>query len=200
MRQKEDRLEDIVSELKETLKTIDQVQTNDLINGSITKLEDKIKKIRKIEKVDTIFECVLFFIIAILMAFSYLVDDRNSALTEKIENLEYRDSLFYRFMEPDSISHMFTYRIKDGEPLTYKALMHENDSIEKLNNSIKNKETEYRIKLELVQRVYPIRITEKGNYYRVHSEEIDSALILLKYFRNRITYNSEKKVWIIDIE
>lgn len=68
--------------------------------------------------------------------------DRVSVLETKISNLEYRDSLFNVFMEPD-FSHMFSYRIRNGKPLSYTQLSVELDSLHKLNAS-------YRVQLELV--------------------------------------------------
>lgn len=113
-------------------------------------------------------------------------------------NLEYRDSLFHTFMELDS-NNTFSYRIRNGQPITYKQLSCERDSLARklkecliLNNS-------YRIQLDLVLKNYPIELKQNGDEYSVSAPKIDSALILLPYYRDVLKYDKHNQEWQIRI-
>lgn len=53
-------------------------------------------------------------------------------------------------------------------------------------------------RLKMLLKHYPIKIKEVKDGYIFESPKIDSALILLPYFRNRLEYIPEKKCWVIE--
>jgi len=54
-------------------------------------------------------------------------------------------------------------------------------------------------RLEVIRATCKIRIEEDKNGYRLISPEIDSALILLPYYRNMLKYNAKERSWSIKI-
>lgn len=53
-------------------------------------------------------------------------------------------------------------------------------------------------RLKVLLNHYAIKIKEVKDGYFFESPEIDSALILLPYFRNRLEYIPDKKCWVIE--
>ena len=53
-------------------------------------------------------------------------------------------------------------------------------------------------RLKVLLNHYAIKIKEVKEGYFFESPEIDSALILLPYFRNRLEYIPDKKCWVIE--
>mgnify|MGYP007089724077 FL=1 len=103
--------------------------------------------------------------------------------------MEYRDSTFVDLMglETDSI---IVFRTRNGIPLTYKQLSEENDSIAQERDSIATC-------LRVILKNYPIKIKTSDNYFWAVSPQIDSALMLLPVFRDKIKYDEKKRVWSI---
>lgn len=139
---------------------------------------------------------LLFALIVFSLAVNLLLFDRNEALSNKIETLEYRDSLFIQFMEPDSAS-IITYRVKNGNPVTYHQLEAEKDSLQSLYNDMEGLKEHYRIKLGLATRNYPISFTKEGNVYTIHAPKLDSALLLLPVYRDMIEFDKEARTWTV---
>lgn len=106
---------------------------------------------------------VVFFLFALIvfsLAGNLLLLDRNEALSNKIETLEYRDSLFVQFMEPD-LASIITYRVKNGNPVTYHQLEAEKDSLQSLYNDMEGLKEHYRIKLGLATRITRFHLQKK---------------------------------------
>ena len=142
---------------------------------------------------------IVFFLFALIvfsLAGNLLLLDRNEALSNKIEALEYRDSLFNQFMEPDSAS-IITYRVKNGKPVTYHQLEAEKDSLQSQNNDMESLKEHYRIELGLATRNYPISFTKEGNVYTIHAPELDSALLLLPVYRDMIEFDKKARTWTV---
>lgn len=83
------------------------------ISAIANKLSEEASKYDKIQNGRRNFFLLLLIVLMFSVIGNYLLIDRNEALTSKIESLEYGDSLFKQFMEPDSAS-VFTYRVKGG--------------------------------------------------------------------------------------
>lgn len=55
----------------------------------------------------------------------------------------------------------------------------------------------YKRLLDNVTTQYGIEIKERDGYYTIASPKLDSALMLLPYFRNNIRYDAESRSWVI---
>lgn len=134
----------------------------------------------------------------------FLMLDRNDALKYKIEVLESRDaflhtrdSLYDILLGIDS-TRTITYQVRDSVPISYPQLVRERDSLQSRYYSLFTEREKYRIKLEMITRNYPITIKEEGNYYVLHAEKVDSAMMLLNLYRDKIRFDSDKNIWIVE--
>ena len=107
-----------------------------------------------------------------------IVEKRNT-----INNLQWSDSLFTKFMD-------LSYDSINGNPLTYSDLMKENDSLKNVNRHNE-------LKLSLARRNYDISFKETDSYITIMAPKLDSALLLLPHYKNKIQYDANKKTWSV---
>lgn len=142
----------------------------------------------------------------------YTINDRTVTYEDLAkENSEYRDLIMLLERQVDSLRYIdeaskkilwrkggsINYFVRNGKPITYEELAAEKDSLLEIVAGLKYDLSVSDKKLDLVTRVLPIKIVSKDNYIHVESPQIDSALILLPYYRDRIKLDPEKGVWII---
>ncbi len=142
----------------------------------------------------------------------YTINDRTVTYEDLAkENSEYRDLIMLLERQVDSLHYIdeaskkilwrkggsINYFVRNGKPITYEELAAEKDSLLEIVAGLKYDLSVSDKKLDLVTRVLPIKIVSKDNYIHVESPQIDSALILLPYYRDRIKLDPEKGVWII---
>lgn len=185
--------ESLVSQLKDNIAAN---SSEEQMRELVSKFEQKIAIQKKANKGFNTLLFLLLFIFASLCVGLFLVLDRNDSLERKISNLEYRDSLFNQIMQPDSNSTV-VYRVQNGIPVTYNQLVNESDSLLQLTHDMESTKETYRIKLGLVTRNYPVSFTERNGIITIHSAEIDSALLLLPVYRDKISYDSKQKTWSV---
>lgn len=174
--------ESLVTQLKNGIAAnISDKQMNELV----AKFEQKVKSQNKANKGFNNLLLVLLLLFASICVGWFLALERNGVLEQKITNMEYRDSLFYQIMQPDSNSTI-VYRVRNDIPVTYHQLANQADSLEALKS-----------KLRLVTRNYPISFTEKNGVVYIHSSEMDSALLLLPVYRDKIKYDSKRNAWCV---
>lgn len=194
MKQKKKTIDNIIQDLKSTSTTdnLDKESLDSLIEDLKVFSQD-CKKESKERKF--LYITVWLLLSGIIIVFNLLMD-RNSVLESKInyvesqlKYMEYRDSTFVDLMglETDSI---IVFKTRNGIPITYKQLSEENDSITQERDSITTC-------LKVILRNYPIKIKTSNSYFWAISPQIDSALMLLPVFRDKIKYNEKEKVWSI---
>ena len=71
------------------------------------------------------------------------------------------------------------------------------DSLNRQNWKYRDDYEITKLKLELIMKNYPIYVGQDGNRYYVEARKIDSALMLLPYYRDKLTFDPEEKTWII---
>lgn len=194
MKQKKKTIDNIIQDLK-SISTTDNPNKESL-DSSIENLKVFSQDCKKeFKERKFLYIAVWLLLSGIIIVFNLLMD-RNSVLESKInyvelqlKYMEYRDSTFVDLMglEADSI---IVFRTRDGIPITYKQLSEENDSITQERDSIATC-------LKVILRNYPIKIKTSNNYFWAVSPQIDSALMLLPVFRDKIKYNEKEKVWSI---
>lgn len=186
-------LESLVSQLKDSI----AANTNEeQMRELVSKFELKMEIQKKAKKG---FSTVLFFLLFVFSSLCiglFLVLDRNDTLEQKITNMEYRDSLFNQIMQPDSNSSI-VYRVRNGIPVTYNQLASESDSLLQLTHDIESVKEIYRIKLGLVIRNYPVSFTDRNGIISIHAAKIDSALLLLPLYRDKISYDPKRQTWSV---
>ncbi len=185
--------ESLVTQLKDNIAAnTSEEQMRELVSNFELKLELQ-KKAQKGLNTVLLF---LLFIFSSLCIGLFLVLDRNDTLEQKITNMEHRDSLFNQIMQPDSNSTI-VYRVRNGIPVTYNQLASESDSLLQLTHDIESVKETYRIKLGLVTRNYPVSFTDRDGIISIHAAKIDSALLLLPLYRDKISYDSKRKTWSV---
>ena len=194
MKQKKKTIDNIIQDLK-FISTTDNPNKESL-DSSIENLKVFSQDCKKeFKERKFLYIAVWLLLLGIIIVFNLLMD-RNSVLESKInyvksqlKYMEYRDSTFVDLMglETDSI---IVFRTRDGVPITYKQLSEENDSITQERDSIATC-------LKVILKNYPIKIKTSNNYFWAVSPQIDSALMLLPVFRDKIKYNEKEKVWSI---
>ena len=167
------------------------------ISAIANKLSEEASKYDKIQNGRRYLSSLLLVALLFSVIGNCLLIDRNEALTSKIGSLEYGDSLFKQFMVPDSAS-VFTYRVKEGKPVTYHQLMAEHDSLEAKYQNIDSLKEHYRVELGLATRNYPIHFTKENDVYTIHAPQIDSALLLLPVYRDMIEYDKKSNTWSVE--
>lgn len=195
MKQKKQTIDNIIQDLK-SISTTDNPDKESL-DFSIENLKVFSQDCKKESKErNFLYIIVWLLILGIIIIFNLLMD-RNSVLESKInyvesqlKYMEYRDSTFVDLMglETDSI---IVFRTRNGISLTYKQLSEENDSIAQERDSIATC-------LRVILKNYPIKIKTSDNYFWAVSPQIDSALMLLPVFRDKIKYDEKKRVWSIE--
>lgn len=87
----------------------------------------------------------------------------------------------------DKEGNYLIYESSDGKIVTFEEIMSERDSLYNLLDCFK-------YKLSLVEQKYEIKFVESSGSVYMKSEKVDSALLLLPYYRDRIT-RTENGCW-----
>lgn len=194
MKQKKKTIDNIIQDLKSISTT--ENPNKESLDSSIENLKAFSQDCKKeFKERKFLYIAIWLLLLGIIIVFNLLMD-RNSVLESKInyvesqlKYMEYRDSTFVDLMglETDSI---IVFRTRNGIPITYKQLSEENDSITQERDSIATC-------LKVILKNYPIKIKTSNDYFWAISPQIDSALMLLPVFRDKIKYNEKEKVWSI---
>lgn len=186
-------LESLVIQLKNGIAAnISDEQMNELV----AKFEQKVESQKKANRGLNNLLLVLLIVFGAICTGWIMVLERNDVLEQKITNMEYRDSLFNQIMQPDSNSTI-VYRVRNNIPVTYHQLANEADSLLHVTHDLEYTKETYRIKVGLITRNYPISFTERNGVISIHSSEIDSALLLLPVYRDKIKYDTKRKAWCV---
>lgn len=172
---------------------IEQFLDKELLNYRETKKKEKRGEI--------LSTTILFVVFIFSLVYLYFTLNENRNLESRVSDMEWSDSLFHKFMKVsinDSTKRMtVTYRTRNNELVTYFDLVNENDSLKNEINNLKSDNSKYKIKLSLTEKNYPIKYYEKDGWISVKAPEIDSALLLLPYYRNKINYNPKDDFWVV---
>ncbi len=180
--------DDMISDLREASSSFCN-DDKEKFSALVDKLDNSISEAKK--KLSNLFLILLVIIVGLLF-FTLLLLDRNETVESRLNYLEQRESLLVQFMAPDSTDNI-SYYSENDRPITYHHLFHENDSLRKISDSLK-------IYMDLVTKNYPISFHHDSNIFFVSSPEIDSALMLLNLYRDKIQYNPYEKTWIVTRE
>lgn len=71
------------------------------------------------------------------------------------------------------------------------------DSLDRLNKKTYNKYDIEKLKLELILKNYPITLKQDSTRIILEAPKLDSAMMLLPYYRDKLTYDSITRTWSI---
>ncbi len=170
----------------------------DQLNNYVDELESKSK--------DSKFAIILLFLfLAGCIVMWILSSIENDDLTN---DNQYKKSLIESYEKiirfEDDSTHSFTYKTRDGSPITYQELMDENYELldKNLELRTRNSDLSYEIEqkdlyFDLIKRKYGINIVRENGMVWAEGAKVDSALMLLNLYRDKIKYDPQKKVWSV---
>lgn len=204
------RLSDVVNDIKKEINNNVNINDDNVVNSLIDEANQIIGENRKADKG---IGYAMLFMLGLIIYFGislYQADNQISILNNDIidkrntiNNLQWSDSLFAKFMDLsyDSVNGNRTiyYKSINGKPLTYSDLTRENDSLKKELFNLKNRNHYNELKLSLAKRNYDISFKETDSYITIMAPRLDSALLLLPYYKNKIQYDTNKKMWNVTL-
>jgi hypothetical protein len=151
-------------------------------------------------------------IIILMKIYDTKVDNFNSEIKNyKTDSIVRKILEIKEFSKNDSIETSYNYLTRNDTIVTYNQLIKDSDSLEKKlilkqleidkkEDDIITKNNEINLlkdKLDLARNNYDINFYETKTQITIEAKKIDSALVLLEVFRNRMTYDKKTGKWTI---
>ena len=135
-----------------------------------------------------IFTAVVILFISVYLGITYL---SNENLQQNVAEKNKIIDKYENFVNPVSKEvHTVTYIDKNGKEVTIPQLLDE-------NVKLLEKVSDLEFKLNYIKETYGIVVVENGNTYSLKADKVDSALLLLDTYRDKIKYDTKKKAWTI---
>ena len=178
-------------------------------------IEDKNNIIRRYQYQDSIYS-VLLDMNDSTRYISYRIRNGKPVTYHQLEHqydslqTRYYDLLYENAEKQDVLEllqQLYPYELKskDGTLTVYgpnykeqlREISAREDSLKRLCTQCQYENRVYKAKLDLITNRYPIMVKQDSNSVSVSSPRIDSALMLLPYYRDKLTYDAESKAWSI---
>ncbi len=190
---------------KKILNDIRELSLNEDIDLDNYKLSvsNYVKELEKIEtderKVNKYGFTFLLLVSLFAGVFSYITFISNEDLADNLKEKSRIIDRYEKIVPGDTVKGTTTireitsYTDEKGRKLTVPDLMEENTHL--MNELASASE-----KLDYIKEVYGIYVEtgKNGNWY-LRADRVDSALLLLPHYKDRITYDPQKKHWTIYI-
>lgn len=135
-----------------------------------------------------VFAVVVILFISVYLGITYL---SNENLQQNVAEKNKIIDKYENFVNPASKKvHTVTYIDKNGKEVTIPQLLDE-------NVKLLEKVSDLEFKLNYIKENYGIIVVENGNTYSLKADKVDSALLLLDTYRDKIKYDTKKKAWTI---
>ena len=136
---------------------------------------------------------VLLFVGAFAIITYISNDDLREDITQKKEIItKYEESVKY-----DTVH---TYIDKDGKEITVPSLLEDNLKLMNKIGDLEYKIDLYKIKLQDIEMQYGIKVVDDKSFFHLEAKKVDSAMILLPVFRDKMAFDSTKRQWTISID
>ncbi len=185
--------EQVVNDIKDALSqsNLSESEFRDKVSEHAMELDNMLAK-EKAENKFIAFVLLLALLFLIIFSFITFMDneDLRETVTEKKEIItKYED-----ITRKDTI---ITYSDKKERGLTVENLVNENLELLKKINDYEIKTYKYETYLDLIKRQYGIIVIDKNNSISTKGEKVDSAMLLLAVYRDKLKYDSIKKHWYV---
>jgi hypothetical protein len=191
---------------------------------------EKIDKRKRIDKIIlTIYIFLISAGLLVSMYYNYTLENQINERDNLIHRLTVSDSILNQILEikEDSVTQTRTweYLKKNGKVLKYnelnkllsksdtdynKAMIEMQGFIDELNSTTQQNKI-LNDSLALIEAVFHllkskydlelrVEVKESSTYITIEAKKIDSALLLLPHYRNKIIFNSEKQKWYVLID
>lgn len=161
-----------------------QKRANELVEELKSSTEKARRETRNVAVISCIF-CILIVAFAAIVNLSNLslkkdVSDKN-AIIEKYEQM-------VRTLGIDKDRNSKLHKT-NGSPDSNE-LINENYQLLQKISDLENK-------MKLIKHEYGIKVIDNGKSYYLQANKVDSALMLLDVYRDKIHYDAKKKEWIV---
>ena len=161
-----------------------QKRANELVEELKSSTEKARRETRIVAMISCIF-CILIVAFAAIVNLSNLnlkrdVSDKN-AIIEKYEQM-------VRTLGIDKERNSKLHKTNDSPDSN--ELINENYQLLQKISDLENK-------MKLIKHEYGIKVIDDGKTYYLQANKVDSALMLLDVYRDKIHYDAKKKEWIV---
>lgn len=190
---------------KKILNDIRELSLNEDIDLDKYKLSvsNYVKELEKIEayerKVNKYGFTFLLLVSLFAGVFAYITFISNEDLADNLKEKSRIIDRYEKIVPGDTVKGTTTireitsYTDEKGRKLTVPDLMEENTHL--MNELASASE-----KLDYIKEVYGIYVeTDKNGKWFLRADRVDSALLLLPHYKDRVTYDPQKKHWTIYI-
>jgi hypothetical protein len=190
---------------KKILNDIRELSLNEDIDLDKYKLSvsNYVKELEKIEayerKVNKYGFTFLLLVSLFAGVFAYITFISNEDLADNLKEKSKIIDRYEKIVPGDTVKGTTTireitsYTDEKGRKLTVPDLMEENTHL--MNELASASE-----KLDYIKEVYGIYVeTDKNGKWFLRADRVDSALLLLPHYKDRVTYDPQKKHWTIYI-
>lgn len=190
------KLSDIIEDLRSSVsdESLDVSMLREKIRNRVSELDAVLAK----EKSDgLLFNIVLGMLMLFTVAFAIITYMNNDDLREDVTQ---KKEIITKYEKAVSRDTIHTYIDEDGKEITVPSLLDDNL---KLMNKIHDLEFRldlYEMKLRSIETQYGIKVVNDKNLYHLEGKKVDSALLLLPVFRDKMSYDSIKRQWTISVD
>lgn len=163
-------------------------------NDRAAELEAILAKEKADEKFGLIMVMLVLLFVGAFAIITYISnDDLREDITQKKEIItKYEESVKY-----DTVH---TYIDKDGKEITVPSLLEDNLKLMNKIGDLEYKIDLYKIKLQDIEMQYGIKVVDDKSFFHLEAKKVDSAMILLPVFRDKMAFDSTKRRWTISID
>ena len=149
------------------------------------------------EKADLKFSFISVLLsMLFVIGFAYITNMYNDDLREDVSQKKEIITKYEQAVRHDTIH---TYYDESGKEITVPSLLDDNLKLMNKIHDLEFKLDQYEMKLQSIEAQYGIKVVNDKNLYHLEGRKVDSALLLLPVFRDKMTYDSIKKQWTISV-
>lgn len=190
------RIRDIITDMRAAAN--DDGKDFDTLAQKTNERAAELEAILAKEKADDKFAFIMVMLALLFVgAFAIITYMSNDDLREDVMQ---KKEIITKYEESVKYDTVHTYIDKDGKEITVPSLLDDNL---KLMNKISDLEYDidlYKIKLQDIERHYGIKVVGDKSFFHLEAKKVDSAMILLPVFRDKMAFDSTKNRWKISIE
>ena len=185
--------EQVVNDIKDALSQSNLTESELRIKVSehTKELEDMLQK----EKTENRFFAFVFLFISLFVAVFAIItywnnEDLRDTVTENKDIITKYESITRK----DTIH---AYYDKEGRKLTVDNLLNENLKLLRNISDYEYKIYKYETYLDIIKHQYGITIIDENHSIRAKGEKVDSAVMLLSVYRDKLKFDPIKKHWYV---
>ena len=150
------------------------------------------------EKADDKFAFIMVMLALLFVgAFAIITYMSNDDLREDVTQ---KKEIITKYEESVKYDTVHTYIDKDGKEITVPSLLDDNLKLMNKISDLENDIDLYKIKLQDIERHYGIKVVDDKSFFHLEAKKVDSAMILLPVFRDKMAFDSTKRRWTISID